>query len=91
MQDFFEVFSKFCKRAVWYGGNAIQRGAQCQRMPVGSLVINLLQCERTVVIMRDSLEATMKLPFLAVALSLAALFVAQPSQAQNAFTPDQVK
>jgi mannose-6-phosphate isomerase-like protein (cupin superfamily) len=33
----------------------------------------------------------MKLPFLAVVLSLAAFFVAQPSQAQNAFTPDQVK
>jgi len=33
----------------------------------------------------------MKLPFLAVALSLAALFFVQPSQAQNAFTPDQVK
>ncbi|MGD0759832.1 MAG: cupin domain-containing protein [Candidatus Sulfotelmatobacter sp.] len=33
----------------------------------------------------------MKLPFLAVALSLAALLMAQPSQAQNAFTPDQVK
>ena len=33
----------------------------------------------------------MKLPFLTVALSLAAFFVAQPSQAQNAFTPDQVK
>jgi mannose-6-phosphate isomerase-like protein (cupin superfamily) len=33
----------------------------------------------------------MKLPFLAIALSLTALLVAQPSQAQNAFTPDQVK
>jgi quercetin dioxygenase-like cupin family protein len=33
----------------------------------------------------------MKLPFLAVALSAAALFVAPPSQAQNAFMPDQVK
>jgi hypothetical protein len=33
----------------------------------------------------------MKLPFLAVALSLAVLFAAHPSQAQNAFTPDQVK
>jgi hypothetical protein len=33
----------------------------------------------------------MKLPFLAVALFLAALFAAQPSHAQNAFTPDQVK
>ena len=33
----------------------------------------------------------MKLPFLAVALSVAALFAVQPSQAQNAFTPDQVK
>ena len=33
----------------------------------------------------------MKLPFLAVVLSLAALFAVQPSQAQNAFTPDQVK
>jgi len=33
----------------------------------------------------------MKLPFLVVAFSVAALFIAQPSQAQNAFTPDQVK
>jgi quercetin dioxygenase-like cupin family protein len=33
----------------------------------------------------------MKLPFLAVALSLAAFVAVQPSQAQNAFTPDQVK
>ena len=33
----------------------------------------------------------MKLPFLAVALSLAGFVAAQPSQAQNAFTPDQVK
>jgi hypothetical protein len=33
----------------------------------------------------------MKLPFLAVALSAIALFAAPPSQAQNAFTPDQVK
>src|SRR5271168_876939 len=35
----------------------------------------------------------MKVPFLMVALSVAALvlFAAQPSQAQNAFTPDQVK
>jgi hypothetical protein len=33
----------------------------------------------------------MKIPFLAVALSLAALLVAQTSQPQNAFTPDQVK
>jgi hypothetical protein len=35
----------------------------------------------------------MKLPFLAVALYVAALatFAAQPSLAQNAFTPDQVK
>jgi len=33
----------------------------------------------------------MKLPFLAIALSLTALLVAQPSQAQNAFTPDHVK
>jgi mannose-6-phosphate isomerase-like protein (cupin superfamily) len=33
----------------------------------------------------------MKRLFLVVALSVAALFVAQPSQAQNAFTPDQVK
>ena len=33
----------------------------------------------------------MRLPFLVVALSLAALFGAQPMQAQNAFTPDQVK
>jgi mannose-6-phosphate isomerase-like protein (cupin superfamily) len=33
----------------------------------------------------------LRLPFLAVALALAALCAAQPSQAQNAFTPDQVK
>jgi quercetin dioxygenase-like cupin family protein len=33
----------------------------------------------------------MKLLFLSVVLVLAALFAAQPSQAQNAFTPDQVK
>jgi mannose-6-phosphate isomerase-like protein (cupin superfamily) len=33
----------------------------------------------------------MKLPFLAAALAAAALFAAQPSYAQNAFTPDQVK
>jgi hypothetical protein len=33
----------------------------------------------------------MKLPFLVVALSVAALFAAQPLQAQNVFTPDQVK
>jgi quercetin dioxygenase-like cupin family protein len=33
----------------------------------------------------------MRLPFLAVVLSVAALFTAQPSQAQNAFAPDQVK
>jgi len=33
----------------------------------------------------------MKFSFLAVVLSLAACFAAQPSQAQNAFTPDQVK
>ena len=33
----------------------------------------------------------MKLPFLAVALSLVAFVAVQPSQAQNAFTPDQVK
>jgi mannose-6-phosphate isomerase-like protein (cupin superfamily) len=33
----------------------------------------------------------MRLQFLAVAISLAALFPVQPSQAQNAFTPDQVK
>jgi mannose-6-phosphate isomerase-like protein (cupin superfamily) len=33
----------------------------------------------------------MKLLFLVVALTLAALVAAQPSQAQNAFTPDQVK
>jgi mannose-6-phosphate isomerase-like protein (cupin superfamily) len=33
----------------------------------------------------------MKLRFLVVVLSLAALFAAQPSRAQNAFTPDQVK
>ena len=33
----------------------------------------------------------MRLPFLAVALSVVAFCAAQPSQAQNAFTPDQVK
>jgi hypothetical protein len=33
----------------------------------------------------------MRLPFLAVVLSVAALFIAPPSQAQNAFTPDQIK
>jgi len=33
----------------------------------------------------------MKLPFLVVVLSAFALVAAQPSQAQNAFTPDQVK
>ncbi len=33
----------------------------------------------------------MKLPFLVVALTLAALVAAPPSRAQNAFTPDQVK
>src|SRR5579863_9949304 len=33
----------------------------------------------------------MKGPFLVVALSVVALFAAQPSLAQNAFTPDQVK
>jgi len=32
-----------------------------------------------------------KLPFLASALTLTALLLAQPSQAQNAFTPDQMK
>jgi mannose-6-phosphate isomerase-like protein (cupin superfamily) len=37
------------------------------------------------------LEGLYELPFLAVALSLIALFVALPAQAQNAFTPDQVK
>jgi hypothetical protein len=33
----------------------------------------------------------MKLPFLVLLLTLAACFSAQPSQAQNAFTPDQIK
>jgi hypothetical protein len=33
----------------------------------------------------------MKLPFLVLVVSLAAAFTVQPSQAQNAFTPDQVK
>ena len=33
----------------------------------------------------------MKLPFLVITLTLAGLLAAQPSQAQNAFTPDQVK
>jgi len=39
------------------------------------------------------LEVSMKLPFLVVALFAVAvaLFAAPPSQAQNAFTPDQVK
>jgi hypothetical protein len=42
--------------------------------------------------MSDGLEAVpMKLSFLAVALTVAALFAAQPIHAQNAFTPDQVK
>ena len=40
---------------------------------------------------RPVLESTMKLPFLVITLTLAALLAAQPSQAQNAFTPDQVK
>jgi hypothetical protein len=42
-------------------------------------------------IIRHSPEGSMKLPFLAVALSLAAFCATQPSQAQNAFTPDQLK
>jgi mannose-6-phosphate isomerase-like protein (cupin superfamily) len=33
----------------------------------------------------------MKLPFLAVALSVVALYVAQPLRAQNMYAPDQVK
>jgi hypothetical protein len=33
----------------------------------------------------------MKLPFLVVVLTLTALAAVQPSQAQNAFTPDQIK
>ncbi|HEY3974459.1 MAG TPA: cupin domain-containing protein [Candidatus Sulfotelmatobacter sp.] len=33
----------------------------------------------------------MRLPFLAVVFSLVAFFASQPLQAQNAFTPDQVK
>jgi len=33
----------------------------------------------------------MKLRLLAIALTLAAVVAAQPSVAQNAFTPDQVK
>jgi len=33
----------------------------------------------------------LKLPFLAVALTVAALLAGQPSLAQNTFTPDQVK
>jgi quercetin dioxygenase-like cupin family protein len=42
--------------------------------------------------MSDGLEAVpMKLSFLAVALTVAALFAGQPIHAQNAFTPDQVK
>jgi hypothetical protein len=42
--------------------------------------------------MSDGLEAVpMKLSFLAVALTVAALFAAQPIHAQNTFTPDQVK
>src|SRR5438309_10367788 len=43
------------------------------------------------VIMLGCLEGPMKLPFLIAVLTLAALVVAQPSLAQNAFTPDQVK
>jgi len=42
-------------------------------------------------IMLGCLEGPMKLPFLIAVLTLAALVVAQPSLAQNAFTPDQVK
>ena len=33
----------------------------------------------------------MKLPFLAIVIVAVGFFAAQPSQAQNAFTPDQVK
>ena len=40
---------------------------------------------------RPVLEGTMKLPFLVITLTLAALLAGQPSQAQNAFTPDEVK
>jgi quercetin dioxygenase-like cupin family protein len=42
-------------------------------------------------IIRSGLEELMKLPFLAIALSLAAICLAQPLHAQNAFTPDQIK
>src|SRR5438876_6550076 len=42
-------------------------------------------------IMLGCLEGPMKLPFLIAVLTLAALVVAQPSLAQNAFTPDQVQ
>jgi quercetin dioxygenase-like cupin family protein len=38
-----------------------------------------------------STGGSMRLPFLVVALSVAACVVAQPLRAQNAFTPDQVK
>jgi mannose-6-phosphate isomerase-like protein (cupin superfamily) len=40
---------------------------------------------------RPVLEGTMKLSFLVITLTLAALLAGQPSQAQNAFTPDEVK
>src|ERR1700719_1958397 len=40
---------------------------------------------------RPALEGTMKLPFLVITLILSAVVAAQPSEAQNAFTPDQVK
>src|SRR3979411_34613 len=42
------------------------------------------------VIMPYGFGGTMKIPFLVV-FTLAALVAVQPSQAQNAFTPDQVK
>src|ERR1700732_1288790 len=41
--------------------------------------------------MPSAVGGHMKPPFLAITLTLAALLAAQPSQAQNAFTPDQVK
>jgi quercetin dioxygenase-like cupin family protein len=47
--------------------------------------------EERVFIMPRQLGGFMKLPFLVVALSVAALCMAPPSQAQNAYMPDQVK
>src|ERR1700704_6373033 len=41
--------------------------------------------------MPSGFGGTMKLSFLVIALTLTALVAVQPTQAQNAFTPDQVK